>query len=253
MVDSRKLSFFISIYTNKKCLNPLNCCRREKNHMPKNVPKPPTLSPFEMFNCSSIQTVRRQTAQAKKWGRLLCCGGALVLMSPWLGAQTSTGATSPATTPNLLVEAARSIGATQCLPAIERISALAITGSRAHEVLVDWDRKQPSTAPLFSLIGIDFQNSIAAASITAVPQVGGECVLAAERISMAPYTCKSIAQVELKGYRATTLLPIFTVYTSPGDPGASVSLIDSPPSCLIVRRHVQYGSRETVPTAIRAP
>jgi hypothetical protein len=154
---------------------------------------------------------------------------------------------------NLLAEAARSVGATQCLPAIERLSALAIDGSRSHEVLIDWDRKKPNTAPVFSLIGIAFPGSIAAASITAVPQTGGDCAVSAERISVAPYTCKSIAEVELKAYKATALLPMFTVYTSPSDPGASVSLIDSPPSCLIIRRHIQYGWQEPTSPATRRP
>lgn len=154
---------------------------------------------------------------------------------------------------NLLAEAARSVGATQCLPAIERLSTLAISGSRTHEVLLDWDRKKPNSAPLFSLIGVVFPGSIAAALITAVPQAGGECSIAAERISVAPYTCKSIAEVELKGYKASPLLPMFTVYTSPSDPGASVSLIDSPPSCLIIRRHVQYGWQETAAPPTRKP
>ena len=164
----------------------------------------------------------------------------------------ATTASKP-TTQNLLAEAARSVGATQCLPAIERLSALAVNGSRTHEVLVDWDRKTPNTAPLFSLIGVIFPGSIAAASITAVPQVGGQCAIAAERISVAPYTCKSIAEVELKGYKASPLLPMFTVYTSSNDPGASVSLIDSPPSCLIIRRHIQYGWQEQGAPAARAP
>lgn len=156
-----------------------------------------------------------------------------------------------ATSQNLLADAARSVGATQCLAAIERLSALATSGSRTHEVLVDWDRKKPNAAPLFSLIGITFPGSIAAASITAVPQAGGECAIAAERISVAPFTCKSIAEVELKGYKASPLLPMFTVYTSPTDPGASVSLIDSPPSCLIIRRHVQYGWQEQAAPSTR--
>lgn len=154
---------------------------------------------------------------------------------------------------NLLADAARSVGATQCLSAIERLAALAISGSRTHEVLVDWDRKNPNTAPLFSLIGVTFPGSIAAASITAVPQPGGECAIAAERISVAPFTCKSVAEVELKGYKASPLLPMFTVYTSPADPGASVSLIDSPPSCLIIRRHVQFGWQESAAPATRRP
>lgn len=221
--------------------------------MPKHTVKPAKNIPIEIFNSLPVQRLGRQAQLAKTWGVMLlhCC--ILGLMSPGLGAQTSTGVAPPAKVQNLLTLAAQGIGATQCLPAIERLSSLAVAGSRAHEVLVDWDRKRPGTAPVFSLIGIDFQNSIAAASITAVPQANGECVLAAERISMAPYTCASIAQVELKGYAATALLPIFTVYTSPNDPGASVSLIDSPPSCLVIRRHVQYGWRDATSAPSKVP
>lgn len=177
--------------------------------------------------------------------------GALALALPAARAQTPAVPIAPSktNTQNLLADAARSVGATQCLPAIERLSALAFKGAHNHEVLVDWDRKNPKTAPLFSLIGAIFSDSVAATSISAVPQPGGECAIAVERISLAPYTCKSVAQVELKGYQASVLLPTFTVYTSAADPGASISLIDSPPSCMVIRRHIQYGWRDTVAPA----
>jgi hypothetical protein len=141
---------------------------------------------------------------------------------------------------NLLAEAARDIGVKQCLPAIDRLSALAVAGSQRHDLLVDWDRQGPDTGPFFSLMGISYGPQSVAATIMAVPQGNGGCTVSAERISVAPYTCKSIADVELKGYAATSLLPTFTVYTLKTDPGASVSLIDSPPGCLVIRRHVQY-------------
>jgi hypothetical protein len=185
--------------------------------------------------------------------RMLAIGCTCLLSTTHSQSLTDTALLTKTTAPNLLADAVRSVGATQCLPAIERLSALAISGSRTHELLLDWDRKKPNTAPLFSLIGVVFPGSIAAASITAVPQAGGDCAVSAERISVAPYTCKSIAEVELKGYKASPLLPMFTVYTSPSDPGASVSLIDSPPSCLIIRRHVQYGWQEQTAPATRVP
>lgn len=146
-------------------------------------------------------------------------------------------------TDNLLPQAAQSVGIRQCLPAIARLSELAVSGSRSHDVLVDWDRTQPDAGPFFSLLGIAYGGQSVAATITAVPQGPDRCTIAAERISVAPYTCQSIAQVELKGYKPTALLPTFTVYTQASDPGASVSLIDSPPGCLVIRRHVQYGWR----------
>lgn len=155
------------------------------------------------------------------------------------------------TSSNLLIEAVRSVGATQCLAVIERLSTLAIAGSKTHEILLDWDRINPNTGPVFSLLGVGFSDSVTATSITTVPQAGGACAVAAERISMAPYTCKSIAQLELKGYKVTPLLPMFTVYTSPQDIGASVSLMESPPGCLIIRRHVQYGWQVPVTPSTR--
>ena len=149
---------------------------------------------------------------------------------------------------NLLPEAARSVGIKQCIPAVARLSALAIAGSRSHDVLLDWDRAKPDEGPFFSLLGVTYTNqNAAAATIMVVPQGNGECTVSAERISVAPFTCQSIAEVELKSYTATPLLPNFTVYTQAGDPGSSVSLIDSPPSCLVIRRHVQYRWKEPPP------
>jgi hypothetical protein len=142
--------------------------------------------------------------------------------------------------PNLLLEAARAVGVKRCLEAVERLSILAIAGSRNHDVLIDWDRKQPDAGPFFSMMGVSFGQQSIAATITAIPSADDSCTVSAERISVAPFTCQSIADVELKGYALTRLLPSFNVYTQPADPGASVSLIDSPPGCLVIRRHVQY-------------
>lgn len=153
---------------------------------------------------------------------------------------------------NLLAEAARSVGVKQCQPAITRLSALAINGTSAHDVLVDWDRAHPDRGPFFSLTGIEYAGASAAVSITAVPQDGGTCSVSAERISIAPYSCKSIADTELKGYSATPLLPTFTVYVSPAEPGGSVSLVDSPPGCLIIRRYVQYNWTEQTKMGVPA-
>jgi hypothetical protein len=144
---------------------------------------------------------------------------------------------------NLLQEAATAVGVKKCLPAISRLSRLAVAGSRTHDVLIDWDRGHPDEGPFFSLMGISFGNQAAAATVTTIPQ-GDGCTLSAERISVAPYTCESIARVELGTYKGTALLPNFTVYTRADDPGASVSLIDSPPGCLVIRRHVEYGWKD---------
>jgi hypothetical protein len=42
----------------------------------------------------------------------------------------------------------------------------------------------------------------------------------------------------------TRLLPIYAVYTDDKEPTSSVSLIDSPPGCLVIRRYVEYGWRD---------
>jgi hypothetical protein len=155
--------------------------------------------------------------------------------------QSAAPAAAPA---NLAAEAARAVGVNTCLPAVTRLSALAIAGSRTHDVLVDWDHAQPGGGPFFSLLGISFGGQSLAATITAIPDSAKGCTVSAERISVAPFTCQSIAEVELKGYTATRLLPTFTVYTMAQDPGSSVSLIDSPPTCLVIRRYVQYNWKE---------
>ncbi len=147
----------------------------------------------------------------------------------------------PAAAPlDALTAAATNVGIKRCLPAISRLSSLTVNGSTGNDVLVDWDRKNPDGGPFFSLSGVEYKNASLAFSLTAVPDAAGGCSVAAERISVAPFACKSIAQQELGGYRVTQLLATFTVYVDPRDPGASVTLIDSPPGCLIIRRHVEY-------------
>jgi len=149
-----------------------------------------------------------------------------------------------------LTAAATNVGVRRCLPAISRLSSLTVNGSTGNDVLVDWDRKNPDGGPFFSLSGVEYKNASLAFSLTAVPDAAGGCSIAAERISVAPFACRSIAQQELGGYQATQLLATFTVYVDPRDPGASVTLIDSPPGCLIIRRHVEYDWKDP---AQRAP
>lgn len=145
-----------------------------------------------------------------------------------------------------LTLAATNVGVKRCLPAISRLSSLVLSGSTGNDVLVDWDRKNADGMPFFSLSGVEYKNASLAFSLTAVPDSQGGCSIAAERISVAPFTCKSIALQELGGYRAVQLLPTFTVYVDEKDAGASVSLIDSPPGCLLIRRHVQFDWKEPV-------
>lgn len=148
---------------------------------------------------------------------------------------------------NTLEAAAENIGVKKCLPAIRRLSALALRGSRSNDVLIDWDKKRFASGEegaVFSMIGLEYANASAAMSITAVPEAAGGCSVSAERVSVAPFTCASVAQQELAGYRPTKLLPTFTVYTDAKEPTSSVSLIDSPPGCLIIRRYVEFNWKD---------
>jgi len=159
----------------------------------------------------------------------------------------------PATPQDTLTRAAASVGVKRCLPAITRLSTLTVQGSRSHDVLLDWDRKRPDAGPMFSLIGMEFPNAGVAASITAIPDESGACTVSAERISVAPFTCASVGQQELASYKMTRLLPNYAVYTDEKEPTSSVSLIDSPPGCLIIRRYVEYGWRDPAAVPVAAP
>lgn len=159
----------------------------------------------------------------------------------------------PAVPQDTLTRAATSVGVKRCLPAITRLATLTVQGSRSHDVLLDWDRKRPDAGPMFSLIGMEFPNAGVAASITAIPDDSGACTVSAERISVAPFTCASVGQQELGTYKMTRLLPNYAVYTDEKEPTSSVSLIDSPPGCLIIRRYVEYGWRDPAAAPAAAP
>lgn len=162
------------------------------------------------------------------------CGAGLV------HAQSILAPPQPARVPNALSSAATNVGLTACKPALERLSTLAINGTRNNDVLLDWDRKRPATSPVFALIGLEYPNGGAAMSITTIPDGVGGCSVSGERISSAPITCEAVAAQELRGYSATRLLSNMTVYTDGKDPSSTVSLIDTPPGCLVIRRYVEF-------------
>jgi hypothetical protein len=189
----------------------------------------------------------------RRSGRLLLVAAAWATAGAAL-AQGVLVPQAPAAPPqDTLTRAATSVGIKRCLPAITRLATLTVQGSRGHDVLLDWDRKRPDSGPMFSLIGIQYPNAGVAASITAMPDDTGGCTVSAERISVAPFTCASVAEQELKNYRVTQLLPIYAVYTDDKEPTSSVSLIDSPPGCLVIRRYVEYGWRDPSAAAAATP
>jgi len=175
---------------------------------------------------------------------LVCAGGAAA--QGVLAPQRQAG--SPQ---NALATAVVNVGIKRCGRALERLSNLGVQGARGNDVLLDWDRTRADQSPVFSLIGLDYPNAGAAMSITAIPEPDGSCSVSAERISVAPFTCQSVAQQELQGYRVTPLLVNFNVYTDARDPTSTVSLIDSPPGCLVIRRYVEFSWKEPVGAAKR--
>ncbi|MBS0343155.1 MAG: hypothetical protein JSS56_21835 [Proteobacteria bacterium] len=172
--------------------------------------------------------------------RRLLAAAALSVVAGAAQAQQVPASPTPVTPQDKLSAAAASVGVKRCLPAISRLSSLTLQGSRNHDLLLDWDRKRPNDGVVFGFLGLEYPNAGVAASITSVPESDGSCTVAAERISVAPYTCASIAQQELAGYQMSRLLPVYAVYVDPKEPNSSVSLIDSPPGCLVIRRFVEY-------------
>lgn len=141
---------------------------------------------------------------------------------------------------NPLALAAGGVGVRQCLPALTALSAFGVRDARKSDVLLDWEHRKPNGAAVFSLLGIERDKDNAAMSIVAVPEADGSCSASAERIEVQPRTCKEVAQKELRGMNATQLLPQMTVYSSPQQPGSTVSLIDTSRQCLVIRRYVKY-------------
>jgi hypothetical protein len=141
---------------------------------------------------------------------------------------------------NAMAVAINNVGIRQCRSQLTALSALGIQGTAGNDLLIDWDHKRVNLSPVFSLIGLEYASNAAALSVTAVPEADGSCSVSAERISVTPVACRTVASQELQGYRATQLLGHMTVYTDGRDTGSSESLIDSPPGCLVIRRYVAF-------------
>lgn len=152
---------------------------------------------------------------------------------------------APMEAPDPLSIASANAGVRQCAPALSQLSVIGGRDARNSDLLFDWDRRRADTATVFALVGLEYAQGNAALSLAAVPETDGSCSVAAERIAFDPRACKDIVQRELRGYQATQLLARMTVYTRAQDRGSSVSLIDSPPGCLTIRRFVKYSTRAT--------
>jgi hypothetical protein len=169
----------------------------------------------------------------------------LGFISLWVGCSATWAQPLPALPAPLpvLARAAQTIGVRRCLSAITAIAGRTGQGATHQDVILDWDHRTPDAAAFFSLTGLEYGPLSAAFSLTTVPDATGGCSILAERISAAPIACRLVAQRELTGYTGTPLLSSITVYTNPRTPRETVTLVNSPPGCLIVRRQVEYGWR----------
>ncbi|VWC44773.1 hypothetical protein BAR24066_07269 [Burkholderia arboris] len=140
----------------------------------------------------------------------------------------------------VLAHAAQEVGIRKCYGAVAQVSARVFDRSVRADILLDWQRANPDIGPLFSLSGIEFPQSSALLSLVTVPGGAGGCSVLAERISSAPLSCSQVARSELTGYQATQLVKSVMVYADPTRPREVVVLVDAPPSCLILRRQVQF-------------
>lgn len=145
---------------------------------------------------------------------------------------------SQATT--ILAQSAQAIGVRRCYSAVDQVSRRTFDRVEHADVVLDWDRAKPDDEPLFSLSGLQYANGTALLSLTTAPSSGGGCSILAERISSAPHGCKEVAQHELSGFRSTSLVKGVTVYTAPGRPRESVTLVDAQSSCVMIRRQVAF-------------
>jgi hypothetical protein len=171
---------------------------------------------------------------------------AIVLIVGAASAQSVLAPAASAPEPrNPLALAASGAGVRQCLPALTALSEYGVRSASNSDVLLDWDHRRPNGAAVFSLLGLEGAGGSATMSIVAVPEPDGSCTAAAERIAVESKSCREVAQAELRNFHATQLLPQMTVYSTPQEPGSTVSLIPAAKGCLVIRRYVKYSAAWT--------
>ncbi|NTX31691.1 hypothetical protein HT746_32040 [Burkholderia pyrrocinia] len=141
---------------------------------------------------------------------------------------------------NVLAQSAQAVGVRRCYPAVDQVSARMLAGTRRADVALDWDRHDPDGEPFFALAGLEYPSSSAVLSLTTVPAPAGGCTVLVERVSSAPLSCKAVAASELRDYNGTPLVKAVTVYVNRSRLRDTVTLVDAPPVCLIIRRQVQF-------------
>ncbi|MBN3815663.1 hypothetical protein G3N57_03195 [Paraburkholderia sp. Se-20369] len=150
----------------------------------------------------------------------------------------------PVAAPNhaqtVLAQAAQAVGVRRCLAAVDQVSERMFAQTTHADIALDWDRNNPDGEALLSLSGLEYKDASAALSLTTVPSTQGGCTILVERISSAPVSCKEVVRSTLTGYKGTPLVKAVMVYVNSARPRETVTLIDSPPSCVIVRRQVDF-------------
>ncbi|KWB12321.1 hypothetical protein WL32_38435 [Burkholderia cepacia] len=141
---------------------------------------------------------------------------------------------------NVLAQSAQTVGVRRCYAAVDQVSSRMLAGTRRADVALDWDRHDADGEPFFAIAGLEYPDTSAALSLTVVPETKGGCTILVERMSSAPMSCKAVAASELRDYKGTPLVKAVTVYANPGRPRETVTLVDTPPACLIIRRQVQF-------------
>jgi hypothetical protein len=141
----------------------------------------------------------------------------------------------------VLARAAQQVGVRQCAQAVEAVSRRMSSGTAREDVILDWDHLHPDGEPLFSMTGLQYANNAALLSLTAVPEAADNCAVLVERISVSPKACPAVVHQDLTGWRGTSLVRWVGVYANPALPRETVTLVDAPHACLVLRRQVAYG------------
>jgi hypothetical protein len=166
--------------------------------------------------------------------------GVAVMAGLFLTALQILPAQSQTATEPLVTRAARDLGVHQCLDAIAK-SAEGVIGTQTvtkQDIILNWDRKAPDSAPFFSLTGVLFGKQSSTMSLTAIPEPNGTCDVLVEQVWLAPSPCRKISETNLKKLPASRLIDTIMVHSNPSVPGETFSLVDAGNSCMIVRRQI---------------
>lgn len=157
-----------------------------------------------------------------------------------VGLESPSLSASSASEPTVLAKSAREVGVQRCYSAVDQVSSRMLANTRHTDIALDWDRRDPDGEPFFALAGLEYPNTSAVLSLAMVPVPSGGCTILVERISSAPLSCDAVATSELRAYKGTVLVKAVRVFANPDRPRETVTLVETPPTCLIIRRQVQF-------------